>query len=47
LSLRGSFVEPGLQREPKTGKIWFSLGFLLLDEEHVDTAVRELVEETD
>jgi hypothetical protein len=35
-----------LQREPHTGKTWFHAGTILPNEEHVDTAFRELLEET-
>jgi 8-oxo-dGTP pyrophosphatase MutT (NUDIX family) len=35
-----------LQREPRSGKTWFSAGSITPDEEHVDAAVRELHEET-
>jgi 8-oxo-dGTP pyrophosphatase MutT (NUDIX family) len=34
-----------LQREPRTGKTWFSAGSIMLNEEHVDAAVRELFQE--
>ena len=35
-----------LQREPRSGKTWFTAGSVLPNEEHVDAAVRELHEET-
>jgi 8-oxo-dGTP pyrophosphatase MutT (NUDIX family) len=35
-----------LQREPRTGKTWFPAGSVAANEEHVDAAVRELLEET-
>jgi 8-oxo-dGTP pyrophosphatase MutT (NUDIX family) len=40
-----SDVKLVLQREPRTGKIWFPAGCVLPYEEHVDAAVRELHEE--
>jgi ADP-ribose pyrophosphatase YjhB (NUDIX family) len=35
-----------LQREPRTGKTWFPVGYVTANEEHVDAAVRKLHEET-
>jgi 8-oxo-dGTP pyrophosphatase MutT (NUDIX family) len=35
-----------LQREPRIGRTWFLAGSILLDEDLVDAAVRELLEET-
>jgi 8-oxo-dGTP pyrophosphatase MutT (NUDIX family) len=33
------------QREPRTGKTWFLADSILLNEEHVDALIRELLEE--
>jgi 8-oxo-dGTP pyrophosphatase MutT (NUDIX family) len=41
-----SDVKLVLQREPRTGKTWFSAGSVLPNEEHVDDVVHELHEET-
>jgi 8-oxo-dGTP pyrophosphatase MutT (NUDIX family) len=35
-----------LQREPRTGKTWSPVGSIIVNEEHVEAAVRELHEET-
>jgi 8-oxo-dGTP pyrophosphatase MutT (NUDIX family) len=41
-----SNVKQVLQREPRTGKTWFTVGSVAANEEPVDAAVRELYEET-
>jgi ADP-ribose pyrophosphatase YjhB (NUDIX family) len=41
-----SYIKLVLQREPGFGKKWFPSGSVSANEEHVDTAVRELQEET-
>jgi 8-oxo-dGTP pyrophosphatase MutT (NUDIX family) len=41
-----SNVKLVLQREPRTGKTWFPLGYVAANEEPVDAAVRELHEKT-
>jgi ADP-ribose pyrophosphatase YjhB (NUDIX family) len=41
-----SNVKLVLQREPRTGKIWYPVGSVTTNEELVDAAVRELHEET-
>jgi hypothetical protein len=38
-------IKPVSQREPRTGKIWFSARSILPNEEHVDVVVRKLNEE--
>jgi hypothetical protein len=41
-----SNIKVVLQREPRTGKTWFSSRFVLPNKEPVDAAVRELFHET-
>jgi 8-oxo-dGTP pyrophosphatase MutT (NUDIX family) len=45
-SLNGTDIEFVMQREPRTGQIWFHPDTVLPSEEPVDVAVRELLEET-
>jgi 8-oxo-dGTP pyrophosphatase MutT (NUDIX family) len=43
---KASDIKLVLQREPRTGKTWLPAGLILPNEEHVDGAFREFLEET-
>jgi 8-oxo-dGTP pyrophosphatase MutT (NUDIX family) len=43
-SPNGSDVKLILQREPRPGKIWIRAGYVLSNEQPIDTVVRELFE---
>jgi ADP-ribose pyrophosphatase YjhB (NUDIX family) len=43
---KASEIKLVLQREPRSGETWFLVGSILRNDEHVDAAVRDLLEET-